>query len=366
MTARGGRSGRCGRSLAMVVAIACTGFQPRLLHAQQPSPPARPVTPAPGLPAENTQEQQLENIRRGLKERQAEQLRKLEEQLREEQRKAEAQRQAEERRKAEEQLPRAEEHRIVEDVSRVQTASQTRVISIALVVVACAAVGFAIYWISRRRTAWRAVNPIPDARAQLQEADALRILAARVDPTNHSDAQPSPPAKEQTVVSAVPLAGTAERQAKLFLSYRRDDSADVTGRIYDRLVQHFGKEQVFKDVDSIPFGVDFRAHLQSRVNECKILLVVIGDRWIAGKGTASRLHDQKDYVRIELEAALNKSIPVIPVLVRGASIPDESDLPPALGSLSYRNGLAVRPDPDFHRDMDRLIEGISSHLKHAS
>ena len=158
----------------------------------------------------------------------------------------------------------------------------------------------------------------------------------------------------------VPAAAAIE---KIFLSYRRDDSADATGRIYDRLVQRFGKEQIFKDVDSIPLGVDFREHLGNVVGRCNLVLVVIGDRWIdAGQAGARRLDDAADFVRIEIEAALERRIPVVPVLVRGATIPADSALPPSLRALAYRNGMSVRSDPDFHRDMDRLIAGLETHL----
>jgi hypothetical protein len=151
---------------------------------------------------------------------------------------------------------------------------------------------------------------------------------------------------------------------KLFLSYRREDSADVTGRIYDRLTQAFEKTQVFKDVDSIPLGVDFRQHLQEVVSSCDVVLVVIGDRWLttAAADGKRRLNDPKDFVRIELETALQREIPVIPVLVRGASVPEENGLPAALSALAYRNGIAIRSDPDFHRDMDRLIQSLKAHL----
>jgi len=100
------------------------------------------------------------------------------------------------------------------------------------------------------------------------------------------------------------------------------------------------------------------------VGSCDVLLAVIGDDWLrtSGSGAAKRLDDAKDFVRIELEAALQRDIPVIPVLVRGADVPKESDLPPTLGGIAYRNGIAVRPDPDFHRDMDRLIDGVERHL----
>ena len=137
----------------------------------------------------------------------------------------------------------------------------------------------------------------------------------------------------------------------------------MTGRIYDRLVQRFDKAQVFKDVDSIPLGVDFREHLGGVVGKCDVLLAVIGDGWLAADSTGRRrVDDTKDFVRIEIEAALQRNIPVIPLLVRGASVPTENDLPASLAQLSYRNGIAVRSDPDFHRDIDRLIAGLEGHL----
>ena len=151
---------------------------------------------------------------------------------------------------------------------------------------------------------------------------------------------------------------------RIFISYRRHDSADVTGRIYDRLIQRFGKDQIFKDVDSIPLGVDFREHLGGVVGSCNLVLAVIGDQWLGASagGDTRRLDDSKDFVRIELESALERKIPVIPLLVRGALVPNEGELPPSLAPLAYRNGIAVRSDPDFHRDMDRLIAGLEAHL----
>ena len=170
-----------------------------------------------------------------------------------------------------------------------------------------------------------------------------------------SVSEPSP-----QVVSAF-LSGGAVKK-RIFLSYRREDSADVAGRIYDRLTQTFDKSQVYKDVDSIPLGVDFRKHLQRTVESCDVLLAVVGDRWLsaAHASGARRIDDPKDFVRIELEVALQRDIPVIPLLVRGAVVPQETELPPVLASLSYRNGTSVRPDPDFHRDMDRLIQSLQT------
>lgn len=146
----------------------------------------------------------------------------------------------------------------------------------------------------------------------------------------------------------------------IFISYRRKDSPDVCGRIYDRLVQKFGKQAIFKDVDSIPLGVDFRVHLDNKVAECKVLLAVIGDRWIDANGPEgrSRLFDPRDYVKTEIESALKRKIPVVPLLVRGAQLPEEAEVPDSIKPLVYMTGMPVRADPDFHNDMDRLIEGL--------
>lgn len=148
--------------------------------------------------------------------------------------------------------------------------------------------------------------------------------------------------------------------SKILISYRREDSADVTGRIYDRLIQVF-PQSVFRDVDSIPLGVDFRTYLDEQVAKCDVFLAVIGRDWMKAKGRKgkSRLEDPGDFVRIEIESALKRQIPVIPVLVQGAKIPLAERLPASIQDVSYRNGIVVRPDPDFHKDMDRLI----AHLK---
>lgn len=153
--------------------------------------------------------------------------------------------------------------------------------------------------------------------------------------------------------------------SKILISYRREDSADATGRIYDRLVQQFGRTAVFKDVDSIPLGIDFRTYLDQQVAKCDVFLAVIGRNWMKPQGQKgkSRLADPADFVRLEIEAALKRQIPVIPVLVEGASIPPVDRLPTSLQALSYRNGIVVRPDPDFHRDMDRLIEHLRAQVE---
>ena len=153
----------------------------------------------------------------------------------------------------------------------------------------------------------------------------------------------------------------------IFICYRRADSNDISGRIYDHLSQHFGKETIFKDVDSVPLGVDFRSFINEVVGKCQVLLAVIGDHWlsITNEEGKRRLDDTRDYVRLEIESALKRNIPVIPLLVGKTTMPTEDDLPEGLNELAYRNGIQIRPDPDFHNDMTRLINSLEKHLRKA-
>jgi len=146
----------------------------------------------------------------------------------------------------------------------------------------------------------------------------------------------------------------------IFISYRRSDNPDAVGRIYDRLVSEFGKARVFKDVDSIPLGQDFRGHLNDVVGACSAVLAVIGPRWTDARNAAGqrRLDDIDDFVRIELEAALARNVPVVPVLVGHATMPGTADLPVSLASMVYRQAIEVRPDPDFHHDSTRLVAAL--------
>jgi eukaryotic-like serine/threonine-protein kinase len=154
----------------------------------------------------------------------------------------------------------------------------------------------------------------------------------------------------------------------IFISYRRSDSPDATGRIYDRLVSEFGKAQVFKDVDSIPLGQDFRGHLNTIVTECGVMLAIIGPRWsdASSKAGQRRLEDPDDFVRIELEAALARDIPVVPVLVGHALMPVASELPGSLALMAFRQSIEVRPDPDFHNDATRLVTSLRGILDPAA
>ncbi len=152
---------------------------------------------------------------------------------------------------------------------------------------------------------------------------------------------------------------------KIFISYRRIDSIAITGRIHDRLVAEFGDENVFKDMDDIPPGADFRKIIREAILQCDVLLVIIGNEWLKiADERGRRLENEDDFVRIEVEAGLNESyMLVVPTLVDNAKIPKEKDLPETLRDLAFRNAVDVRHDPDFNRDMDRLIKHLRKYFE---
>jgi hypothetical protein len=154
----------------------------------------------------------------------------------------------------------------------------------------------------------------------------------------------------------------AERHS-IFIGYRRTDTADVSGRVYDRVVNAFGAEAVFKDVDDLDPGAEFGAHIVQILTKCRVFLAMIGpNRADARDETgARRLDDPDDWVRIELETALNTpNVEVVPVLVNGAPMPSLAELPDSLKRLRSFNAATVRRDPDFHKDMDRLIRALQA------
>ena len=143
------------------------------------------------------------------------------------------------------------------------------------------------------------------------------------------------------------------------ISYRRQDSSPVAGRLYDRLQAEFGKGSVFMDFDSIPYGVDFREHIKQTLQRAKVVVAIIGPEWIGGKDPVNRrIDDPTDFVRLEVASALENGIPIIPVLVNNTPMPEAKSLPAELEGLAFRNGLALDTGIDFHHHADRLIAGI--------
>jgi uncharacterized membrane protein HdeD (DUF308 family) len=152
--------------------------------------------------------------------------------------------------------------------------------------------------------------------------------------------------------------------AIIIISYRREDTELMVGRICDRLRDHFGRDSVMMDIDSIPYGLDFRKHIKEALKRCDVMLAVMGPRWTAvSEDGRSRLADETDWIRIEIEAALAKDIPVIPVLVNGAAMPRPKDLPETMQDLAFRQAAPLDMRRDFHAHMDRLIGVMDELLK---
>jgi hypothetical protein len=151
--------------------------------------------------------------------------------------------------------------------------------------------------------------------------------------------------------------------AKITISYRRDDSMDITGRIFDRLTSRYGRETVFRDIDSIPPGLDFREHIRASIEDSDVLMVVVGPRWMGGSRHGHpRIHAETYCVRIEVEAALNRHIPVIPLLVGGADMPQPSQLPENIREFAYRNAVQIDSGRDFDHHMNGLIRATDKIL----
>ena len=150
---------------------------------------------------------------------------------------------------------------------------------------------------------------------------------------------------------------------KIIISYRRSDSDAIAGRIRDRLATHYGERSIFMDIDNIPFGADFREHIQNAIIQNDLLLAVVGPQWAGqSEGGRRRIGEELDLVRIEVETAMKQGIPVVPVLVNGAVMPKPSELPDALRDFSFRNAATVDSGRDFHQHVDRLIRSLDKML----
>ena len=153
----------------------------------------------------------------------------------------------------------------------------------------------------------------------------------------------------------------------IFVSYRREESSHVAGRLADRLIDRFGAEQVFIDVEAIEPGADFAEAIFRAVDACVVLVAVIGPGWLlaADERGGRRLDDPDDLVRLEIGAALARGVRVIPVLVEGAVMPRREDLPDSLAGLARRNALRIRHE-SFRDDAGRLVAAIERVLASAA
>lgn len=148
---------------------------------------------------------------------------------------------------------------------------------------------------------------------------------------------------------------------RIFISYRRDETAYPAGWLYDRLTGQYGSAQVFKDIDSIKLGDDFVHVITSAVASCDVLLALIGARWttVTDEQGRRRIDDPEDFVRLEIEAAISRDVRVIPILIDGARMPRADELPASLVALSRRQALELSPSR-FEYDTGRLLKVLDT------
>lgn len=147
----------------------------------------------------------------------------------------------------------------------------------------------------------------------------------------------------------------------IFLSYRRQDSSSATGRLADRLEEHFGAGRVFRDHQSINPGEDFTEAIRRAVSTSTVMLAIIGPDWLTAQGSDGRrrLDQPTDFVRQEIETALQAHVPVIPVLVEGAQMPSREALPKSIGELWRINAVELS-ESRWHFDTDTLMRTLQT------
>src|ERR1044071_5509676 len=162
------------------------------------------------------------------------------------------------------------------------------------------------------------------------------------------------------------LPTSSVRAAKIFINYRREDASGYAGRLYEWLSERFGPDRVFMDISAIKPGVDFITAIETEVAACEVVLVIIGRKWLdCAIGGQRRLDIPKDFVRLEIAAALSRNILVIPVLVDDAPMPREQDLPDDLKRLARRHALEIS-DERWEFDVGRLMDTLEERLEKRS
>jgi hypothetical protein len=150
-------------------------------------------------------------------------------------------------------------------------------------------------------------------------------------------------------------------EPRLFISYRRQDTAAHAGRLYDAITGRLGPQSVFMDIDLRP-GIDFVERIRQAVGGCDVMLVIVGPRWttLEAADGSPRLADPDDFVRLEVEAGLRRpDIAVIPVLVAGARMPEPEHLPQGIRPLARLEALEIS-DQRWRYDVDRLIHTLET------
>jgi YVTN family beta-propeller protein len=161
--------------------------------------------------------------------------------------------------------------------------------------------------------------------------------------------------------------GAGRARLRVFINYRRADTSAYAGRLADSLIARFGADSVFMDIDTIPLGADFRDVIDEALSDCDVVLALIGREWLQllGRNRRHRNDNTNDYVRLELEAALRRrGVVVVPVLVQGADMPPERELPPSLAPITFRNNFELS-DRRWRADVETLCAALEALQKAA-
>ena len=148
---------------------------------------------------------------------------------------------------------------------------------------------------------------------------------------------------------------------RVIISYRRADSEVITGRIRDRLAARFGENSIFVDIDNVPFGHDFREHIKNAVIDSDLLIAVIGPQWTGGnKRGHHKINEETDPVRVEIETALQAEVPILPVLIANAKMPNADKIPASLREFCFLNAAPLDTGRDFSQHIERLIRTVET------
>ena len=159
-------------------------------------------------------------------------------------------------------------------------------------------------------------------------------------------------------------ASETKADLRIFISYRRSDCQPQANGLYDGLSYRLRGANIFMDIDSIPYGVDFEEHIRAEIEACDVVLVLVGDNWLdpVTDGGERRIDQEGDFVRLEIENALSHpSVKVIPVLVEGARMPTQAELPKSISRLARLNAIELS-DRRWKADLERLaavVEGLT-------
>jgi hypothetical protein len=198
-----------------------------------------------------------------------------------------------------------------------------------------------------------------DAWKTKQQKEQAAALSQIPNPFGEWVVEQRPNVRQHDSEPEPPAAALQPQRQGIFLCYRRKHTQGFAGRIYDNLASRYGREKVYRDVNSTPSGVEFASYIESRIAKCGVMIVLIGNAWLSVKDSSGKrcLGLPKDSVRQEIEAAMRQRIHIMPVCVQGAPMPSKNELPRSIAGLAGIQNEEVT-DRRWEYDMGEVIKGI--------